>query len=73
LEHKGGDTDYYKKLLRKYSRGHYTVIENLPKAFDLLGIVLLKNDFSGNIEVVKLTNSQMSRKVDRYNKNKLIT
>jgi hypothetical protein len=45
----------------------------VPQVFKELGIVLLKNLWSKNIEVIKFTNEKIDGKIDRRNVNKLIT
>lgn len=75
LEHEGGDVRYYEDFLKKYvESGTYEVVEDgVPKAFEHLGIVLLQNKITKNIEVLKLTTQMITRRVDPRNKNKLIT
>lgn len=75
LEHDTGDASFYENFLKKYvESGEYDVIEDgIPKAFTSLGIVLLKNKLTHNIEVIKLTTQKITRQIDSSNKNKLLT
>lgn len=75
LEHETGDASFYENFLKRYiENAEYEVIEDgVPKAFESLGIVLLKNKLTHDIEVVKLTTQMVTRKIDPLNKNKLIT
>ena len=77
LEHQDGDAAWYSKVIRKYVKnGQYQVLglkEGVPDIFRDLGIVLLKNVHTDNIEVIKFTNEKVDGQVDRRNVNKLIT
>ena len=77
LESSDGDASWYSKVIRKYIKdGQYEVLDHtkgVPQVFKELGIVLLKNVWSKNIEVIKFTNEKIDGKVDRRNVNKLIT
>lgn len=77
LEHQDGDAAWYSKVIRKYIKnGQYQVLDlkdGVPDVLKDLGIVLLKNNHTDNIEVLKFTNEKVDAKVDRRNVNKLIT
>ena len=77
LEHAEGNASWYSKVIRKYvQNGQYQVLDEkdgVPDILRDLGIVLLKNRYSQNIEVLKFTNEKVDTQVDRRNVNKLIT
>lgn len=79
LEHQDGDAQWYDKVIRKYTRnGQYEVIGygdsgEIPAVLEAMGIVLLKNKYTKNIEVIKFTHERTDGQVDRRNVNKLIT
>lgn len=78
VENEGGKTEWYEQLVTKYNADYndtehfmYDIVET-PKAFEYLGIVVLKNTVTGNYEIVKLTRRKL--KQQKYNgKNKKLT
>lgn len=78
VENTGGKTEWYEQLVSRYNADyndteHYMYeIVDTPKAFDYLGIVVLKNIATGNYEIIKLTRRKL--KQQKYNgKNKKLT
>lgn len=83
LEHADGDAGWYNKVIRKYVKnGQYEVLgddafdkeyASVPKTLEDMGIILLKNSLTGNIEVISLTHEKVDSYIDKRNINKLIT
>lgn len=78
LESTDGKSNWFGKVIRKYVKhlGQYEVLtedDGVPSLFTDMGIVLLRDKWSKNIEVIKFTADRITGKVDRFNKNKLVT
>jgi len=59
----GAKVDFMPKILQRYCNNSYSVYKDLPedvnKKLEMFGIVILKNDITGNFEIIKISKNNL--------------